>query len=253
MNALSVSKALIVYEDKYDIEIAELRIRVRAMQEAIDSLEQEFDELIQHYRRLSPDLCALMADLMSKLRSQEEPVKEKKQAKKAKKRVKEQFRRVSALTHPDKTLGMDEDVRKQLTAIFLEAKVAYDKLDLATLMRLTDTAARIRAAASVNELLTEFIETVRRDTPREVKENKEDILNILKKDYSYKVAHYESLKTTTMWFVKLSHDAGDYGKALELHRILFMENIHVIGRQLQAQAKKDQAKRGNYGRPGDAV
>lgn len=249
MRGIAVQQSLVPYDSTIDTEIRKLKEAIRDITQSITDLSNEFDDLIAHYRLKSPDLCALMSDLMAKLEDNATrpppPVK-----KKEKQRIKEQYRRVSALSHPDKTHGFHEVVREQLKTIFICAKQAYDRQDLATLIQLTDEAARIRSTRIVQDAINGFDadeirsmldDEVKRQQEYSFQEDKEQTLAILKMDYATKLSQYEDLKHTTMWQVKKAHDAGDLQKAFEMHRMLFMENIGILGDKLQAQINREYA------------
>ena len=135
---------------------------------------------------------------------------ERKRKKERKKDIKMVYRRISALCHPDKTLGLIPSVIKELRALFVEAKAAFLSDNLGQLLEIYAIAGSIHRGKN--------------DTERA--ELKAERLSALRRNLSYLLSDISAIQNGAMFAVYRAHEGGQTDEAQYIYREILNGHLH---------------------------
>jgi hypothetical protein len=215
-------------EDQETVNV--LTIKLKQVKEELDDVAFKLDRLDMEYRYKVNDLIPKFQDKINELemanykndKNKHGNIESKKKPKITKKGVKEYWRRLSALTHPDKLSKKYSDKQvKQLIEIFDMGKTAYNRSDLVTLKYLIECAVNIRNNV---EVTLDSVQTEVSDL---------ELINELTTAIEEAQQELDDLLTSHMYLVYELDQQGKYSDALMLYRMLVADNINILDKEVQ--------------------
>lgn len=218
-----MSKQLIPYINATMRETQRFRLLANALFSKAATYREDFDTLDIKYRQHSADLCSLVQKICQQMSEFDEAKKEPpKISKKDMKSVKVYYKRLSNLTHPDKTKGLDAAVSQRLHDLFMLGKEAYNNRDLHSLSHFLEEAVKIRTFG-----------LQRTDKQQEVLHDDVWHLESAQQMYRRAANDVKDMEESIMYQVQLADKEGDVEKAVKIHRYLLMQNIQLLNQQLE--------------------
>jgi len=216
--------------DPFGVEILEVTNHIAGMRKIIQDTTTRYDYLDSKYRRMCPEMVQQYNSAFEKHQQKQNAV-DKKQKRSTKKDIKEKFRRLSALTHPDKTASFRPAIRKILTDYFIEGKAAYAIDDLGALESLIALAAMVRLknesndydAPSANSIYEKF-----KDTDVDLVAEAELKLKNLRQTAKQLSENIEGFKFSVFNVIEQLDADGQIDTALAIYRKLTGFNINMM-------------------------